>query len=330
MKPDLPLPSQHSAILRVVGPIESQNPDWPCGFFDFGKLNQPGIDYFNCGLVERPDGTWLVTRRSKAHPKIQLGMNDIMCFLLEDKMPVKGIKANIHAPFPGLEHFEDPRAVYHNGTTYLCCCNFIIKNNGWTGAHQIVAAMNDEWNCLKRYDPNYGKNGDSLGSNTGIEKNWLWFFYNNDPHLVYLTNPHTIVRCNREFVPQTEFVTQSDLPWQHGEPRGGTPPVLVNGEYWSFFHSSTNWRTQAPTRQYHMGAYAFESRPPFRITRMTNHPILSGSAYNRWVQTKPLVVFPNGALLKDGVWFVTGGSNDIESFWIDIPHKELKTLTVTV
>lgn len=310
--------------LRIVGPIESQNPEWPSGMFNFGKLKVPGIDYFNCGIVERPDGTWLVTRRSKADPRIKIGLNDIMCFLLEDKMPVKGIRADITAAFPGLEHFEDPRAIYHNGLTFLCCCNFIIRGNGWTGAHQIVAAMTSDWKCAKRYDPVYGGNGDDLGKNTRIEKNWIWFFHDNVPHLIYMTAPHTVVRCSREFVPQQEFVTEAELPWEYGDPRGGTPPVLVNGEYWSFFHSSTNWRQQSPTRQYHMGAYAFEARPPFRITKITEEPLLSGSPFNTWGEGKPLVVFPNGSLLRDGVWTVTGGSNDIESFWIDIPHDDLK------
>lgn len=328
------MPLEFTDQFRVVGPIESQT-DWKTGFFSFGRLAFSDVNYFNCGLVERPDGIWLVTRRSKRHPNIDVGMNDVACFHLggeDGKTPGKMMAAKIQSPFPGQEHFEDPRAIYRDGIVYLQCCNFIMRSNrtGWTGAHQIVAAMDANWDCIKRYDPDIGKNGPHLGANTGIEKNWIWFFHDGLPHLIYLTKPHTVIQCNHDFEAQNEFVTQAELPWKLGDPRGGTPPVLVDDEYWSFFHSSTNWRTKAPTRQYHMGAYAFEARPPFRITRMTEFPILSGSAYNNWVPTKPLVVFPNGALLRNGVWFVTGGSNDIESFWIDIPHKDLRELMVKV
>jgi hypothetical protein len=35
------------------------------------------------------------------------------------------------------------------------------------------------------------------------------------------------------------------------------------------------------------------------------------------------VVFPCGADLRNGKWFVTGGQNDLDSFWVEIPHEDL-------
>jgi len=37
----------------------------------------------------------------------------------------------------------------------------------------------------------------------------------------------------------------------------------------------------------------------------------------------PLVVFPCGAILRNGEWLVTLGVNDCESAWIKIPHERL-------
>lgn len=322
--------------LRIVDSITRQTP-WKCDFFDFGKAKQKGVDYFNCGLVERPDGVWLVARRSQAHPKIKIGMNDIVCFLLEDKTPVRYVKADIHTIYPGQEHFEDPRVIYCNGISYISCCNFIIKGNGWTGAHQVICAMDDKWKTIQRYDPVFGGNGSNLGSQTAIEKNWNWILHDGSPYLIYSTCPeHHIARFTQSFqlAPGIE-ANQYSTPWpegiwEWGQARGGTPAVLVGNEYWSFFHSSTVWRTTAPTRQYHMGAYAFEASPPFRITRITPEPLLSGSPFDRWGEGKPLVVFPNGSLLRNGTWTVTMGVNDLDSAFIDIPHNELLERMVKV
>jgi predicted GH43/DUF377 family glycosyl hydrolase len=119
---------------------------------------------------------------------------------------------------------------------------------------------------------------------------------------------------------------EKSLNWDYGIIRGGTPPVMTdNGdEYLTFFHSRLpdekhRWR-------YYMGAYAFESQPPFRITRITTEPLLAGSSADVWSKDKPLVVFPCGSRLKDGKWLVTMGVNDLASAWIEIPHADLEPL----
>jgi hypothetical protein len=72
-----------------------------------------------------------------------------------------------------------------------------------------------------------------------------------------------------------------------------------------------------------MGVYAFMAEPPFRVTRMSTVPILSGSQNDEWHEGLPLVVFPCGALLRNGQWLVTMGVNDCASAWIEIPHKDV-------
>lgn len=315
-------------VIEDIPSITRQTP-YLCAFFDFGKARAPDLEYFNCGLVRRPDGLWLVTRRSKLEKTIHVGINDIMSFKLEGKSPQFGVKARIPTMYPTVEHVEDPRAVYHDGITWISACNFVMRGKTWTGAHQIICSLDNNWNHIKNYHPVYGHNGSELGKNTGNEKNWIWFFHNDLPHLVYLTKPHTVVRFDKKFEAQQTYETEWDARmWKFGEPRGGTPPVRIGNEYWSFFHSSTPWKTVR--RQYHMGVYAFEAQYPFRITRISPSPILSGSIKDPWGPKKPLVVFPCGAVMENGKWLVTLGVNDIASAWIEIPHEDVENMTAPV
>lgn len=70
-----------------------------------------------------------------------------------------------------------------------------------------------------------------------------------------------------------------------------------------------------------MGAYALNDR--FDIVRMTPEPLLCGSDRDSRILGGPLVIFPGGAIMRDGKWIVVGGCNDEQSFWIEIPHQEL-------
>lgn len=302
--------------------------DFKVGFFNFGLMEQKGTDYFNCGLVQRPDGIWLIARRSRQRKGVRFGMNDIMAFLLDGKRPVKGYQVRLQKRWPD-EQWEDARAYYHDGKTYISCCDFVWSNQGWTGAHQIVERVSSDWFGQKRFDPIYGHNGENLGRNSYHEKNWIWFFHNGEPHLVYQSNPHVVARFNWNFELMDEWQnTELDLGWDYGEIRGGTPPVLVGDEYWTFYHSSVEWKP--PYRRYVMGAYAFESKPPFRITRNTLFPILTGSDKDPHGDRKPIVVFACGAIIQNGVWFVTFGVNDLKCGWMEIPHDKLLEMTFPV
>lgn len=315
LEPPIPRTDQTPSILE-------QTP-WDAGFFNFGKAEHRQTDYFNCGLVQRPDGLWLITRRSVWTDGLKFGMNDEVAFKLggEDGLtPQIGYKLK-YAVRERREQFEDARAVYHDGKTWVSCCTFIwYLNKKWTGAHQTLCTFNDKWEQITRYDHDYGKNGKGLGLNTGMEKNWLYFFHEGKLNMVYSANPHTVVEFDGpRFVTQRR--TEATLPWSHGEIRGGTPPILVNGEYFTFFHSSLPWTSRY--RRYFAGAYAFDAKPPFAITRITSKPLLTGSQNDPWVDRKPLVVFPVGFIMQGQNCLVTLGVNDLKSAWISIPFKDL-------
>jgi hypothetical protein len=79
-----------------------------------------------------------------------------------------------------------------------------------------------------------------------------------------------------------------------------------------------------------MGAVAFEAKPPFKPVLYTQFPILEGSQNDAWANRKPLVVFPGGAVCKDGMWTIVYGINDLKSGWLKLPHEELIKLCIPV
>jgi len=304
---------------------QAERQGWKAGVFNFGKAKTDQFEYFNSSFVSRADGDWLITRRSAYREKIPQGFNDLVAFKLNGLSPVIGHK--IKTPGHEMEHFEDPRAIQVGDRTFISSCTFILdeRTRKWTGAHQVLLEVNGSWQMERRWDIPYGKNGTSLTNGTGDEKNWIWFWHEGHPHLVYSAQPHRVCRFTPEFAQESEFITGQPLGWNYGEIRGGTPPVQVGKRYWTFFHSSVPWT--ALKRRYFMGAYCFEAKPPFRILGVTPKPLLIGSWRDRWKQGVPLVVFPNGAAFRNGTWLVVGGQNDLDSFHCEIPHTDLVKLT---
>jgi predicted GH43/DUF377 family glycosyl hydrolase len=321
-------------ITEKVVPVETpsilRQTDFRVGFFNFGAAEKKGVDYFNCGLVRRPDGLWLIVRRSRNQSRLHFGFNDLVAFLLDEqtRRPLRGQPIKMQKRWEQ-EQWEDARAVYHNGRTFISCCDFIWQRGSWTGAHQIMEEVSNDWQSIKRYDPVYGHNEDNLGKNKWHEKNWLWFIHEGEWHLIYKGNPHTVAKFNDDFELMDEWENpEVELGWEYGEIRGGTPPVRVGSEYWTFFHSSTPWRP--PYRKYHMGVYAFRAEPPFKLTRVSMFPILTGSPDDPSSPTKPVVVFACGAVLENKKWFVTFGVNDLKCGFIEIPHEQLLKMTIEI
>ena len=306
---------------------------WPMNFFNFGKAEAPDkVAYFNPGLVGRQDGLWLVSRRSENKPGITIGMNSLMAFKLDGYLaPQYGVPIKMLPRFPG-EHFEDARAVQRGDTTLVSCGNFIViphkPKELWTGSQIAVCTVNEQWQATERFDPVYGSNARQARNGNDIEKNWLWFWHDGLPHLVYGANgEHVVVRFNDKFHVEQEWHTQFDPIWPWGIIRGGTPPVLFGREYWTFFHSSLPLSTKY-RRRYFMGAYSFHTEPPWRVTQFTARPLLAASDEDEWRPQKPLVVFPCGSVLQGNTWIVTMGVNDLKCAWIKIPHVDLASRMV--
>lgn len=312
--------------------ILEQTP-WPCGFYKF-QDEGPGfnsfVEYFNPALCYWQGGLRLITRRRFIRQQA-VGHNSLwMWKLSSDNRPFDGRLVQIKGPYIR-ENWEDPRAApAPDGRLFLSWTNF-----RWNSfAHQCLGEVTPHLHVAKVIHPIYGSNGPGLLNNKGHEKNWLWFWHGGRLHMLYSALPHVVLRVEQLPGKFVEHVSPG-LSWPFGQVRGGTPPVLVDNLYWTFFHSSLDlqrhhWTGEGrpPRRQYFMGAYAFEAREPFRVVRYTPQPLLRGSAVDPRNQGAPLVAFPGGSIYQDGGWLVVYGVNDCRAGWIRIPHQDLEKLTI--
>ncbi len=301
---------------------------WNCEYYSFGTLDGQGTEFFNTGIIERPDGLWLLTRASGQHPQgFMYGQNSIIAFKLADsgKQPCYGKVLSWPVGNPQ-QHFEDPRGIYHAalGQTLIGCCTFLWNGPGdWTGPHQAFGAFDEEWNCKKMDYPKIGGNPGSMEKiqkHSDYEKNWLWFIHAENLVLLYKANPWKMFIFGNRWS-EKEEIKGEGVTWPYGEIRGGTTPVKVGDYYFTFHHSSLPWKGRY--RRYYAGCLAFDAKPPFTPRLITAEPLLIGSQNDTWAQRKPLVVFPCGAIIKDETWLITLGVNDMVSAWLEVPHQDL-------
>lgn len=316
---------------------QARDKGWKADLFNFGKAEEGDYDFFNPGIVRRPDGLWLLVRASERVSNIPVGQNRIWACELEGDLKPKGGPMLTFVESDGDEHFEDPRAIQWNGQTWVSCVNFKwFEDHSWTGAHQMLGIFVDQtgqpqhvgrdpgeakWVCLGRKDPpvetNKGEPGDTDGKHN---KNWVFFFHDGKLHLIYTSQPWHVIEFGSHWEDQIHHQYEG-VTWPYGTIRGGTPPIQVGDHFYTFFHSSMPW--QGRYRRYHMGCLQFEAKPPFKPVKWTMTPLLSGSQNDPWAQRKPLVVFPCGALFENEEWLVTMGINDLKSGWVRIPHEDI-------
>ena len=183
----------------------------------------------------------------------------------------------------------------------------MVYNNFQIG-RMLIAEIHCDENSIFLDNPECLLHFENADSNR-IEKNWVPFQYDNNLLLAGSISPHKV------FLPvegtescTTYAYSQHNVPWNWGQLRGGTPALMVDGKYLSFFHSSkcikSDYSKGEKITHYFMGAYMFEPHPPFNITHISPNPIVCDDFYNgedyetkTW---KPLrVVFPMGLVLDD-------------------------------
>jgi len=216
------------------------------------------------------------------------------------------------------ESWEDPRVIEVGSTTILSVASWVAGQKAIV-AHQRVAKLDTKDNVQEQWGPVFGKNGHNPFWNSGNEKNWAWFSHKGDLHFIYQTNPHVVVATSGTSI-KAKYETKFESPWRHGDLRGGTNPVQISDtEYLAFFHSSLPWKTipkYGERRRYFMGAYTFEAKPPFKVTRITPQPLLTGCEYEPTIPGSPAVVFPCGLVMEpSGSLYVTYGVNDCACGW---------------
>lgn len=293
---------------------------WESGQFNLTLSNT--VCHFNPGLVRDGNNTlWLIARRWD-RTNSPAWHSSMQAYRLDDNLnPIGQVELKSHRRDHSEQH-EDPRVIWNNGAFWVSYCSW--TRYGQYSAKQIFASFDSSWTFQRTIHPRYGKN---LLTDNGIEKNWIWFNYDWSWYFVYSFSPHIVVRVGNE-LPIAEYKSENKPKWDYGEIRGGTPPVRVGEEYISFFHSSLPWKNRQ--KRYYMGAYAFESKPPFRVTRMTTEPLLAGSDKDSRTLGGPPCIFPCGAVLEKEKWLVSFGVNDETCGWLKIPQRDLEKLLCSI
>ena len=300
-----------------------QQTRWPCGIYELSG-NTKTI-YFNPSLIELKGRDYLFTRRTRwVNPGVSKdALNDIAIFDVTESVPKLASIPKLASTYAG-EQWDDPRAIVVDGKVYVSCAKWFAPVKRTT--YQSLMVLSDDWAEASVFlEPKFGGNGTAVKLGARHEKNWVWFIHDGRWHCVYLTNPMTVYAMPEHGYRAQTFKNRAVmLPYQFGEPYGGTTPVLVGDEYVIFFHSFLPWI--APRRRYYMGAATFSAKPPFALKRICSKPILAGSEYDPHMYGGPPCIFPCGALLRGGQWLVTFGVNDENCGWIKIPHSELDAL----
>ena len=260
---------------------------------------------FNSSIFKVNDKKYLMTRNSQFVSQ-KMTLNSLKLYEYDT---LKQINLNLKEEVD-FEQFEDPRVLVHNDKIYVSCATYV--HDAFHLVHQKMLVFDKDFNHIDNIHFKYGFNGINLKENTGIEKNWTFFVYNDRLMCIYKLSPHTVLEFDWNGNLLTEYITHNSFQsnWKYGIPRGGTNPIYKDGYYISFFHSHIYWGKGK--RRYFMGHYKFNSVPPFDIIETSNKFILMGSEKDErmYPEENPLVVFPCGAILDEDKCLVSLGIND--------------------
>ena len=268
---------------------------------------------FNSSIFKVNDKKYLMTRNSQFVSQ-KMTLNSLKLYEYDT---LKQINLNLKEEVD-FEQFEDPRVLVHDDKIYVSCATYV--HEAFHLVHQKMLVFDKDFNHIDNIHFKYGFNGINLKENTGIEKNWTFFVYNDRLMCIYKLSPHTVLEFDWNGNLLTEYITHNSFQsnWKYGIPRGGTNPIYKDGYYISFFHSHIYWGKGK--RRYFMGHYKFNSIAPFDIIETSNKFILMGSEKDErmYPEENPLVVFPCGAILDDDKCLVSLGVNDEKTAIITI------------
>lgn len=273
---------------------------------------------FNPGLLRDGEGWLLAYRIVAPDGRRRIGLCRLdRGFQVIDGSPVPltdQVRFRPGAVYPetATQWFADPR-LYRFGQRL-----FVYWNSGWHEPH----------NCqfLQELDPvSFQPRGFprelQVAGRRKLEKNWTFFMtVSGEFRAVYSVTPHRILASSLDGDGDLAFEPSADTEWSmagypacHGGLRGGTPPVLVEGRYWSFCHTVHDG---ADGYRYLPAAYTFAALAPFAPLDRPTRPLELGNPYGghrTFERLNPAVgevIYPCGAAWDDARWIISHGIND--------------------
>lgn len=267
---------------------------------DAKKLEIPGIPYlYNASIIEdRQGGYYLFFRVDTPHTPPYV--SHILCAQLDHNFNVN--TNSVKTLDTQSEHSEDPRALWVGDELW------VVYNDESPGRanHRIMKTAKIDTLSLQ-VEAIYPLD---IGIKK-VEKNWVPFALQSEwsdkeeLYFSYTIQPHAVLSLNQFLLGEkdiTHFFSNQPpkILWPKcwGPIRGGTPAKKINEhEYLAFFHSS--FLDGRKTRWYIVGAYIFEAKAPYEVTRISQWPILFKGIYDTPSYRDDLyVLFPAGFVIE--------------------------------
>ena len=265
---------------------------FPLRFDEHNFVPWIGGKRFNSSLISFKDGFLIAFRTGWCGSEIYLARLDssfraLACHKLE--------LFHSHAANYGR---EDPRLFWFRGRLHVAFIG-VVGPKEILYTNQLYARLNEDLQVEAIFVPQYP-------ARNYWEKNWQFFEYQDELYASYSIAPHRVLRV-RDNNAELVYSSPTRGEWSGGELRGGSAPVLVDDEWWCFFHSRVEVHGH---RIYNTGVLTFENRPPFQILRLTPHPILAADPATKPPDQYASVVFAGGAALVGDTWIVSHGIHD--------------------
>ncbi len=269
--------------------------------------------FTNGAFVDFEGGQWMALR------KIDKGNSYIYVGNFSHDMV-----SNLKRLFLRSQHAEDPRLFVFKDQL-VCVYNDLIQ--GQRRIHLAFLQREGQGLVVQKIQ--------ALTKEGGLkqtEKNWVPFVHHDKLYFLYETNPWTVLEYQDDGY--CKILTKQELfiPGETPKLSGGTPAVECNGEYVGFFHirsgitrSYVSWNRYV----YFVGAYAFDSSPPFLLKRLTIKPLSYPGAYHLFKNPKK-ILYPVGIRQNSDNFFVSMGVNDDRTECVKIPKEALFSTMVEV
>ena len=223
----------------------------------------------------------------------------------------------------GTSSFDDPKLFVFEGKLRVS----YIKSR-WPSENPTCVVKIGTVGVVNLQDslqPNFpGNDGNSM------QKNAVFFERNGRLYCIWKCSPsQQVFEVSNDTVTPME---ETEGPrWAYGPIKGGTAPMEYDGKLLRFFHSTLDNEFAFPhkistRRRYFMGACLMEPSAPFKTVAVSKKPIVFGSEVGGvpdLFHFKPRVVFPGGAIARDGHFIVAVGVNDSQCALLKISPKEL-------
>lgn len=249
----------------------------------------------------------------------------------------------------GVSYAEDPRLFYVGKRLFLC---YNYYSFGQPLPTRAMAVSTPRRMAMCEIDPKTlrVKSNMKLGFwQQNWEKNWVPLVHDSAKeksrlYFIYTANPLKVLRLVEPLsgaIEQPVFFSEpsaKELLWEqkYGTIRGGTPALKVGSEYLTFFHSLFVSKRH---KWYVFGAMTFEGKPPFKICKISPHPILFRGIYSTkptfqtwWYPSRRLrVCFPGGFCVgrnkgKEEIYLVVGENDTCMKLIIMDKEKLLGSL----